>query len=151
MSISEGQSASRLTAQQDVTRARHAVLGGRGPGASEEEILSQTRGKTFQAGVPVVRRLAVTARDSARARRPGSTFVDGGLVTDFDQSPDNPPSEASYQSSNSAWSNGELSPLDQRRRRRVFAVASLSLLAFLTCRRRRPARQTRTARAQGER
>lgn len=57
------------------------MLGGCGPGASQIVVLSQTRGKMVQAGLPVVRRLAETARDAARARASSGLFVDGGLVS----------------------------------------------------------------------
>lgn len=69
--------------QQAVAHARSVVLAGRGPGASAAEVFAQGRGKLVQAGMPVVQRLAETARDAAHARAAGATFVDGGLIADL--------------------------------------------------------------------
>ncbi len=65
--------------QHAVSLARSGVLGGRGPGASPSEVFRHGRGKLVQAGLPAVRRLAVTAREASQARGE-HRFVDGGLV-----------------------------------------------------------------------
>lgn len=58
-------------------------MSGRGPGASEKEVLGHTRGRIVQAGTPVVHRLAETAREAAQARDADAPFFDGGLAPEF--------------------------------------------------------------------
>lgn len=58
-------------------------MAGRGPGASEKEVLGHTRGRIVQAGIPVAHRLAETAREAAQARHADAPFFDGGLAPQF--------------------------------------------------------------------
>lgn len=142
--------AGRLT-QQEVTRARVAVLSGRGPGASQEEVLSHTRGEIVQAGLPVVRRLAETARDTARARSTASTFVDGGLVTDLEQ-PGRDPAPAAIPGCKDATTPAvNASSVRDRRRSEAAAIATLVLLALLICRRSRTPMRSATIRSEPDR
>lgn len=82
MSSTNEQPDTALSAEQTVADARDAVLSGRGPGASTDEVFNHGRGKLVQAGTPVVQRLAETARDAAHARE-DAAFVDGGLLSIF--------------------------------------------------------------------
>ncbi len=87
MAETTAQRTNAAASQHAVSQARAAVLGGRGPGASRAEVVSQTRGRVVQAGLPVIRRLAQTAHDTARARGELSTFIDGGLVPTLARQP----------------------------------------------------------------
>ncbi|MDQ2849637.1 hypothetical protein V3G39_10480 [Dermatophilaceae bacterium Sec6.4] len=49
-------------------RARAELMGGRGPGADDEEVAAHTRNRVVVAGMSATRRLELAARDTARAR-----------------------------------------------------------------------------------
>ena len=149
MSYNEERPDTGRVAQQEVARARDAVLSGHGPGASQEEVLSQTRGKVVQAGLPVVLRLAETARDTARARSAATTLIDGGLVTGLDQLPGDPVRAAMPRSKGSTTGAGNASSPRDRRRSEAAAIAALVLL--LVCRRSRKPTESRTMRSEPER
>lgn len=51
-----------------LTDIREDLLGGRGPGASEDEILAATRNRVEVAGMTATRRLELAARQTGRAR-----------------------------------------------------------------------------------
>lgn len=51
-----------------LTSIRRDVLGGRGPGASDEETLAFTRNRVEVAGMTATRRLELAARQTGRAR-----------------------------------------------------------------------------------
>lgn len=53
---------------EGLRRARAELMGGRGPGADEEEIAAHTRNRVVVAGMSATRRLELAARDTARAR-----------------------------------------------------------------------------------
>jgi hypothetical protein len=55
--------------RENLRHARENLLGGRGPGASEEEVAAHTRNRVGIAGVAATRRLELAARDTTRARR----------------------------------------------------------------------------------
>jgi len=62
--------------QENLRRARDDLLGGRGPGASEEEVAAHTRNRVGIAGVSATRRLELAARDTMRARRDTAGLID---------------------------------------------------------------------------
>lgn len=137
--------------QQEVARARDAVLSGRGPGASPEEVLSHSRAKVVQAGLPAVRRLAETARDAARARSAESIYFDGGLVADIEQPPRNTLATVVPRSTHSTTRAGDAGSSLRDRRRSGAVIAMLVLLALLICRRSRQPTGSRTIRCESER
>lgn len=51
-----------------LARIREDLLGGRGPGASTDEVLATTRNRVEVAGMTATRRLELTARQTALAR-----------------------------------------------------------------------------------
>lgn len=55
--------------RENLRQARDDLLGGRGPGASEDEVAAHTRNRVGIAGVSATRRLELAARDTTRARR----------------------------------------------------------------------------------
>lgn len=121
-------------AQREVAGARDEVLGGRGPSASRDEVLSHTRGKIVQAGVPVVGRLAETARGAAHARSDGSDFVDGGLIADGRQAPHEWARAAGSQVVDAAKA-GDVPAPHHRHAAEAVAATALVLLALLIGRR----------------
>ena len=61
-----------LTVEERLQLARARLLGGRGPGASRAEVVAHTRDRASIAGIPVVERLELTARQTSRAREDAS-------------------------------------------------------------------------------
>ena len=133
MSQTEAQADTAAESQRAVFRARATLLDGRGPGASAAEIVNHGRGKLVQGGLPVIRRLAVTARDVARARG-DPVFVDGGLVPDLENPPDEVTRTASDESGPSARrARDARSPRDRRVRDVVIAALVLVVLLARRC------------------
>lgn len=62
--------------QATLQQARRELLGGRGPGASAEEIAAHTRNRVVIAGETATRRLELAARDTVRARRDPDGLTD---------------------------------------------------------------------------
>lgn len=62
--------------RENLRHARDDLLGGRGPGASEEEVAAHTRNRVGIAGVTATRRLELAARDTTRARRDTAGLID---------------------------------------------------------------------------
>ncbi len=60
--------ASRLDVDRDLTRLRTGLLAGRGPGASDEEILRHTRDRPALGAVPPPVERAMTAGQARQAR-----------------------------------------------------------------------------------
>lgn len=60
--------ASRPDVEQELARLRAGLLAGRGPGASEEEILRHTRDRPALGAVPPAAERAVTAGQASLAR-----------------------------------------------------------------------------------
>lgn len=150
MPDNEQRSDTGSVAQQEVARARDVVLSGHGPGASQEEVLSQTRGKIVQAGLPAVLRLAHTARDTARARS-AATFIDGGLVNDLQQPPREHLLGTSPRSKGATTRADDASSPRDPRRSEAVAIATLVLLALLLCRRSRKSPEIRIIRSEPQR
>lgn len=76
--IGFGENASdRLSAKgpEALWRARVDLMGGRGPGADDEEVAAHTRNRVVVAGMSATRRLELAARDTARARGDGSQLT----------------------------------------------------------------------------
>lgn len=65
--------AARIAA--DVRRARADLLGGRGPGAGDDEIAAHTRNRVVIAGMTATRRLELAARQTALARRDTTSII----------------------------------------------------------------------------
>jgi len=60
----------------NLRRARENLLGGRGPGASDEEVAAHTRNRVLIGGDTATRRLELAARDTVRARRDAAGLTD---------------------------------------------------------------------------
>ncbi|HEX7355472.1 MAG TPA: hypothetical protein VF288_11645 [Mycobacteriales bacterium] len=67
--------------QDQLRAARSQLLGGRGPGASADEIAAHSRLKAVQGAVPAVHRLAATQRDAALRRGDPVGAVEGVHIT----------------------------------------------------------------------
>lgn len=68
-------SVGRQSIDAALQRARRELLGGRGPGASADQIAGCTRNRVIIAGETCTRRLEEAARQTARARRDGDEIA----------------------------------------------------------------------------
>lgn len=68
-------------AQSVIGHARARLLGGRGPGASPQEISAHTRDRTRLAGRPVAQRRAALAAQTARMRGDPAAIADHVAAT----------------------------------------------------------------------
>lgn len=68
-------SVGRQSIEDALQQARRELLGGRGPGASADQIAGWTRNRVIIAGETCTRRLEEVARQTARARRDGDEIA----------------------------------------------------------------------------